>query len=248
MPKLRMSNPDPNHALGEQLRAQIRAQAAGFDPTQLPLQPCPPPHTPVPAAHWQAAALHERFAQLRQWQPPEVIERAWQNQPLTPSAVLIPIVQRPVPQVLLTQRASSLRNHSGQIAFAGGRVDAQDADAIACALREAYEEIGLEARHIEVIGTLPPYTTGTAFAVTPVVALVQPHYQLHINAQEVDCAFEIPLPHLLDPHKHYLQQFEANGQLRRWYAMPSCDEHGQSRFVWGASAGMLRNLYHFLLA
>lgn len=234
------------------LRQQVRSLTAGFDPRQLPLLPAHEAASPLAAAQLQAAFLRQRFARdlphdLQHLQL-ELPERPWLDKPLTPSAVLLPLVQRDTLQVLLTQRAASLSNHSGQIAFAGGRIDPTDANAVACALREAREEIGLAPEHIEVLGTLPPYTTGTAFEITPVVALVRPGFTLSLNLAEVDSAFEIALPHLMNPQAHFQQQAQAGGVQRHWWAMPSTDENGQERFVWGASAGILRSLYQFLRA
>ena len=204
---------------------------------------------PVPLAALQAAALRQRFAAPPAWQVDGLNELPWDaSQPLVPSAVLIPLVMRDQLQVLLTERSANLAKHSGQIAFAGGRMDATDADATACALREAQEEIGLHASTVEILGSLPNYVTGTAFVITPVVALVQPDYRLALNPQEVQSAFEIPLAHLMNPANHYVQEWHAADAQRRWFAMPSTDQAGQSRYVWGASAGILRNLYHLLAA
>ena len=233
-------------------RQEIQRLTAGFDPRLLPLLPAPTLAPALAPMQLQADFLRQRFAQQlaapRPAAPLELAERPWLDKPLTPSAVLLPLVQRDTLQVLLTQRAASLNNHAGQIAFAGGRVDASDADAVACALREAREEIGLDAAHIEVLGTLAPYTTGTAFEITPVVALVRPGFALQLNRAEVDSAFEIALPHLMNPQAHFQQQAQAGGVQRHWWAMPSTDAQGQERFVWGASAGILRSLYQFLRA
>jgi 8-oxo-dGTP pyrophosphatase MutT (NUDIX family) len=229
------------------LQDQRRGAPAHFDPRQLPLAPAPAPHIALPAQHLQPDFLRQRFAHASARPAPEIHEHPRLDQPLSASAVLLALVQREGGlHVLLTQRASHLRNHSGQIAFAGGRIDAKDTHAAACALREAHEEIGLTAEHIEVLGTLAPYTTGSAFEITPVVALVRPEFHLHINPAEVDSAFEIALAHLMNPQHHHLQQAQANGITRHWWAMPSVDTQGQDRFVWGASAGILRNLYQFL--
>lgn len=233
------------------LRQDLQSLTRGFDPRQLPLMPAPELASELSVAQLQAAFLRQRFARQRPdlpHLPLELVERPWLDKPLTPSAVLLPLVQRDSLQVLLTQRAASLTNHSGQIAFAGGRIDPGDTSAVACALREAREEIGLAAEHIEVLGTLPPYTTGTAFEITPVVALVRPGFQLSLNPAEVDSAFEIALAHLMNPQTHFQQQAQAGGVQRHWWAMPSTDENGQERFVWGASAGILRSLYQFLRA
>ena len=229
-------------------RQAMQRLTADFDPRLLPLMPAPALSPALTAEQLQAAFLRQRFARPSPIAPPELAERPWLDQALTPSAVLLPLVQRDTLQVLLTQRSASLSSHSGQIAFAGGRMDASDTDAVACALREAREEIGLDAAHIEVLGTLAPYTTGTAFEITPVVALVRPGFALDLNPGEVDSAFEITLAHLMNPQAHFQQQAQAGGRLRHWWAMPSTDENGQARFVWGASAGILRSLYQFLRA
>ena len=229
-------------------RQAMHRLTADFDPRLLPLMPAPALSPALTAEQLQAAFLRQRFARPSPIAPPELAERPWLDQALTPSAVLLPLVQRDTLQVLLTQRSASLSSHSGQIAFAGGRMDASDTDAVACALREAREEIGLDAAHIEVLGTLAPYTTGTAFEITPVVALVRPGFALDLNPGEVDSAFEITLAHLMNPQAHFQQQAQAGGRLRHWWAMPSTDENGQARFVWGASAGILRSLYQFLRA
>ena len=157
------------------------------------------------------------------------------------------IVQRPVPSLVLTQRTAHLKTHSGQVALPGGKLDPEDADAIAAALRESQEEVGLDPSHVEVLGTLPVYITGTAFVVTPVVALISEHARFVPNPNEVAEVFEVPLPFLMDPANHRWHQFEWEGDVRNWYSMPyyQGDHH---RFIWGATAGMLRNLYRFLLA
>ena len=165
------------------------------------------------------------------------------------AAVLVPIVQGPQgPTVLLTERTANLSTHSGQVAFPGGRVDPEDANIAAAALREAWEEVGLSASYIEVLGSLPTYTTVTSFIVTPVVSLVEPGFELTINPYEVAQAFEVPLGWLMDPANHRRHAVPAgDGTQRHWYSMPYQDG-SEERFVWGATAGMLRNLYRFLSA
>ncbi len=158
------------------------------------------------------------------------------------AAVLIPIVLHPAgPTVLLTQRATALRNHSGQIAFPGGRVDAVDGSPLVAALREAEEEIGLARERVRIVGYLDAYLTGTGYRVTPVVGLVEPPLELVINPHEVDDAFETPLAFLMDPANHQRHGREWKGRHRTYYAMP----HGD-RYIWGATAGMIRNLYERL--
>lgn len=158
------------------------------------------------------------------------------------AAVLIPIVLHPAgPTVLLTRRATALRSHSGQIAFPGGRVDAVDGSPLVAALREAEEEIGLARDKVRTVGYLDAYLTGTGYRVVPVVGLIEPPLALTINPAEVDEAFETPLAFLMDPANHQRHAREWQGRQRTYYAMP----HGD-RYIWGATAGMIRNLYERL--
>lgn len=157
---------------------------------------------------------------------------------LTPAAVLFPIVLRESGYtVLLTQRTAHLRDHAGQISFPGGRVEESDQSSLHTALRETEEEIGLAREHIEPIGYLPEYRTGTGFRVTPVVALVRPPFDLRIDPFEVADAFEVPLAFLLDPANHQRHSIHHRGALRQYFAMPYGDY-----FIWGATAGMIRSL------
>lgn len=153
-------------------------------------------------------------------------------------------------QVLLTQRPQAMKTHAGQIAFPGGKVDAADAGVVAAALREAWEEVALPSTAVQVLGQLPVYTTGSGFAIHPVVALVDAAVQLEqlqANPQEVDAVFTVPLSVLMQPAQHQLMAFEWQGKTRQWFAMPVTDTQGAERYVWGATAGMLRNLYRFLV-
>lgn len=159
-----------------------------------------------------------------------------------PAAVLIAIVPRPEgPTVLLTQRAAALRSHSAQVAFPGGRVDVIDGSPVITALRETEEEIGLARERVRTLGFLDAYLTGTGYRIVPVVALVEPPFSLTLNAHEVDEAFEAPLSFLLDPANHRREGREWQGLYRTYYAMPFGD-----RYIWGATAGMIRNLYERL--
>jgi 8-oxo-dGTP pyrophosphatase MutT (NUDIX family) len=163
--------------------------------------------------------------------------------PLRPAAVLLPIVDRlDGLSVLLTLRASDLRAHSGQVAFPGGKIDAGETPREA-ALREAREEIGLEERFVEPLGWLDPYFTGTGFRVAPLVALVNPPFALKINKLEVDEVFETPFAFLMDAANHRLEEREWQGRRRKYYAMPH-----EGRYIWGATAGILRNLYEKLFS
>lgn len=202
----------------------------------------------VPPERLSAQALRRRFASPPVWTPELRREpRMTERQPAQ-AAVLVPIVQRAQPMVLLTERATRMSTHSGQIAFPGGRVDPDDANIAAAALREAWEEVGLSAHFIEVLGQLPTYTTVTSFIVTPVVALVEPGFELVPNPAEVADVFEVPLAFLMDPAHHRRHQMDPGGpSARHWFSMPYQDGPHE-RFVWGATAGMLRNLYRFLIA
>ncbi|AXS79429.1 CoA pyrophosphatase [Dechloromonas sp. HYN0024] len=167
-----------------------------------------------------------------------VQEEGVDDQPLTPAAVLFPIVLRAGGQtVLLTQRTAHLRDHAGQISFPGGRVEAEDLSPSDTALRETEEEIGLPRERIEILGFLPEYRTGTGFRVTPVVALVQPPFDLQPDPFEVAEVFEVPLAFLLDPANHQRHSLHYRGALRNYFAMPYGDY-----FIWGATAGMIRSL------
>jgi 8-oxo-dGTP pyrophosphatase MutT (NUDIX family) len=158
------------------------------------------------------------------------------------ASVLVPIVARAGELTMLfTRRTAHLRNHSGQIAFPGGGAEPGDASAEATALREAHEEIGLEPARVEVLGRLSDYHTRTDYRVTPVVGLVAPPVELRLDAHEVEEAFEVPLAFLLDPANHQRHQREFQGRTVPFYAIPYRDY-----YIWGATAGMLINLYRFL--
>jgi 8-oxo-dGTP pyrophosphatase MutT (NUDIX family) len=201
----------------------------------------------VPAQHLTPEALQARFANPPAWQPELVRERKFMNRAPAQAAVLVGLVMRDEPMVLLTQRPAHMSTHAGQIAFAGGKCDEGDVNAAATALREAHEEVGLDARHVQVLGTLPEYVTGSAFYVTPVVALISPAMKLQINTHEVSDVFEVPLAFLMNPAYHRWHRHEFEGVTREWLSM-SYQDGEQLRFVWGATAGMLRNFYRFLRA
>lgn len=230
-----------------------------FDPRNVPVWRIDHDLPAVPSAHLLPDALKARFEQPPLWQPAVERETSFSSRSPAHAAVLVPIVMRGANfsecTVLLTQRADHMSTHSGQIAFPGGKVDPQDADRPATALRETQEEVGLHPRHVQVIGELPVYVTGSAFWVTPVIALVSPDFDLTPNADEVQDVFEVPLNFLMNPAHHRRHAFEWQGAQRQWFSMPYQERRiaadGQDvlveRFIWGATAAMLRNFYHFLV-
>jgi 8-oxo-dGTP pyrophosphatase MutT (NUDIX family) len=155
-----------------------------------------------------------------------------------PAAVLVPVVDRPEPAVILTMRTAELPNHAGQIAFPGGKIDQGDQGPLAAALREAQEEVGLDPGLVEPLGYLDLYLTFSGFRILPVVARVSPGYKLTLNASEVADAFEVPLDFLMGPENHQRHSRDWKGIQRHYYAMPY-----QERYIWGVTAGILRNLY-----
>jgi 8-oxo-dGTP pyrophosphatase MutT (NUDIX family) len=159
-----------------------------------------------------------------------------------PAAVLVPILRRAELSVLLTQRAHDMPSHPGQISFPGGKLEEGDATPIACALREAKEEIGLPPGNVEPLGFLDSYRTGTGFQISPVVGLVDPNFEAVLDPREVLEIFEVPLAFLMDPANHQRASREWRGRQRFFYAMPY-----QGRYIWGATAGILKNLYERLL-
>jgi 8-oxo-dGTP pyrophosphatase MutT (NUDIX family) len=160
-----------------------------------------------------------------------------------PAAVLVPVVARAEPMVLLTQRTPDMRSHSGQIAFPGGKIDPTDASPAAAALREAHEEIGLDDRFVEPIGYLDLYLTFSGFRILPLVARVDPDYRMTVNPAEVTEAFEVPLDFLMSPINHQRLKRDWKGIERQYYAMPFGE-----RYIWGVTAGILRNLYERIYA
>ena len=188
---------------------------------------------------------HDAFAAA----PPRVSDFALNGSPpdaatlgsARPAAVLAPIVARPDGlSGLLTQRAAHMRSHSGQVAFPGGKIDAGESP-LDTAFRESREEIGLDGEFIEPLGWLDIYLTGSGFRIAPLVALVRPGFELAPNAEEVAEVFETPLAFLMNPAHHEIHQREWRGAARMYYAMPH-----EGRYIWGATAGILRNLYERL--
>jgi 8-oxo-dGTP pyrophosphatase MutT (NUDIX family) len=192
------------------------------------------------------AWLRQRFAEVRAVTPISTGDgHLWRpGEELRPAAVLVPMVRREAGlTILLTQRSDHLYDHAGQISFPGGRTEAHDDSPAATALRETFEEIGLPHSHVEVLGLLPEYTTVTGYRVTPVVGLVSSPPILNLDAFEVAEAFEVPLSFFLDPGNHQRNTLQFQGRTRHYYAMPY-----EQRYIWGATAGMLMNLYALLTA
>ena len=160
------------------------------------------------------------------------------------AAVLVPVIARPEgATVLLTQRADGMRNHSGQIAFPGGRIDPTDDGPLRAALREAFEEIGLPRQAVQPLGFMAPYYSVTGYRITPVVALVEPDMPLILNPAEVVDAFEVPLHFLMSARNHQVESREFNGIMRKYYAITFGE-----RYIWGVTAGIIRLLYERLYA
>lgn len=217
-----------------------------FDPRQLSIDAIAG-EAALPRERLNAAWLRQRFAEQPAWTP-EAAETSYQlrddGSPATPASVLIPLVQREGGlTILLTQRNPDLTDHPGQISFPGGRAEAWDASPVDTALRESEEEIGLARSQVEVIGTLPDHYIATGYRVTPVVGLVATPLELVADPGEVAEIFEVPLAFLMDGLNHQRLSFVLPSGRRNLYAMPY-----EQYYIWGATAGMLRNLFHFLRA
>jgi 8-oxo-dGTP pyrophosphatase MutT (NUDIX family) len=218
-----------------------------FDPITVPVESIAG-ETPLAAERLAIEWLRTRFTTSPDWTP-EITNRHLLDDPsarFTSAAVLFPIVAREQGlTLLLTQRTAHLNDHAGQVSLPGGRVEPIDASSIETALRETEEEVGLNRRHIEVLGTLPEYFTGTGYRITPVVSIVHPPFDLCADPYEVAEIFEVPLSFLMNGMHHQRRTAEFPNGLGRhtFYAMPY-----EGYFIWGATADMLRNLFHFLRA
>jgi 8-oxo-dGTP pyrophosphatase MutT (NUDIX family) len=225
----------------------MSSRVPSFDPLIQPWIANPGDLQPVPSGRLLVPSLRERFAAPPIWtpEPRDVNPLRATEGAMRPAAVLIPMVLRESGiTVMLTQRTAHLHNHAGQVSFPGGQMEQADSSVTDAALRETEEETGIGRGLIEVIGQLPDYATGTGFRVTPVVGFVQPGFTAQPDPFEVAEIFEVPLSFLADPVNHHLHRaMLPSGEERSYFSMP-----WQQFFIWGATAGMLRNLYRFLLA
>jgi len=234
-----------------------------LDPRSVPVSGNGADLPAVPAERLRPEFLRQRFARPPDWQPELAGDAAAPGagagagvdagagaSPASSAAVLLPLVMREQGlHVLLTRRTAHLRKHAGQISFPGGRSEDTDAGPEVTALRETEEEIGIPRARIELIGSLPVYTTVTSFQVTPVVGLLRPDFSLRLHAGEVAEAFEVPLQFLMTPAHHQLHRFVYDGGERQFLSMPWTEPDTQAEyFIWGATAAMLRNFYRFLSA
>jgi 8-oxo-dGTP pyrophosphatase MutT (NUDIX family) len=229
------------------------AAPPGFDAQAIPIHQICAGEKKVAAEFLEPAGLKARLQSPPEWQPEitdenrhviasDIIAKRQAAGKVTKAAVLIPLVLKEDGlSVLLTQRTNHLRDHAGQISFPGGRMDPEDQSPNDTALRESQEEIGLDPRRVEIIGHLPQYLTVSGYSVTPVVGLVQAQAEYVLDEFEVADVFEVPLSFLLDPANHQVRLWQSEQGGRRFYSMPY-----ENRFIWGATAGMLRNLYHLL--
>lgn len=176
-----------------------------------------------------ADALPHRHEDEGQFGPPD--------EDRVDAAVLVPFTDRSQPGVILTQRPQWLRAHGGQVAFPGGKIDAGDPDAVAAALREAEEELGIAPRDVAVVGTTQPYLSGRGFRITPVIGVIPPDLALQPNPDEVEAWFEVPAATLFDPDSYARGQARWKGQDRVYHELI-----WEERRIWGVTAGIILNL------
>lgn len=223
--------------------------APGFDPVAQPVVNSPILQ-PLSGATIQLDFIRSSFSHPFSWQVEPIFSDSFgtdlaEHANTTQAAVLFPLVQRSSGvHVLFTRRASHLFDHAGQICFPGGRIEHSDHDAVAAAVRETFEEIGVEARFIQLLGTQPSFVTSTRFTMKPVVGVIQPGFTVRPDQSEVAEVFEVPLSVLMDPSTHRLHQARLPDGGHRFYFSISW----QSYFIWGATAALVRNFYHYLAA
>ncbi|HUH60433.1 MAG TPA: CoA pyrophosphatase [Candidimonas sp.] len=221
----------------------------GFDPVAQPVVNSPILQ-PLALATVQLDFIRATFAHPVSWRVEPIFSDSFaagspEHANTTQAAVLFPLVQRNSGvHVLFTRRASHLFDHAGQICFPGGRIEHSDHDAVAAAVRETYEEIGIEAQYIQLLGTHPSFVTSTRFTMKPVVGVIQPGFTVRPDHAEVAEVFEVPLAVLMDPSRHRLHEARLPDGSHRLYFSISW----QSYFIWGATAALIRNFYHYLAA
>lgn len=221
----------------------------GFDPVAQPVVSSPILQA-LSGATIQLDFIRATFAHPFSWQVEPVFSESFgadgpEQENTTQAAVLFPLIQRSSGvHVLFTRRASHLFDHAGQICFPGGRIEHSDHDAVAAAVRETFEEIGVESRFIQLLGIHPSFVTSTRFTMKPVVGVIQPGFTVRPDHTEVAEVFEVPLSVLMDPSTHRLHQANLPDGGHRFYFSISW----QSYFIWGATAALIRNFYHYLSA
>ncbi|HBT31947.1 MAG TPA: CoA pyrophosphatase [Pusillimonas sp.] len=229
-----------------------------FDPQTQPVVASPAVLQPLPDSALEADFIAKAFDRRIEWQVEPVFAKDFlvhrdpdtglllpDHSAMIPAAVLFPLIQRESGlHVLFTRRADHLTSHAGQICFPGGRIELHDADVKAAALRETHEEVGIGAEHIQLIGTQPGFITSTGYTMQPVIGLVKPGFVIRPDHSEVAEVFEVPLSYLMDPRQHQLHQATLpDGRQRLYFSMPWNDY-----FIWGATAALVRNFYHYLSA
>jgi len=222
----------------------------GFDPQTQPIVPLSEVLLPLRNATMQLDFIRAAFKATVEWQVEPVFTESFQVESLNLSdiiqaAVFMPLVQRPDGLYLIfTRRAPHLYDHAGQISFPGGRIEDTDDGAVGAALRETREEIGVPPEFIQLIGTQPGFLTSTRFTMKPIIGYVQPGFIIRPDPTEVAEVFEVPLSFLMDPSHHFLHKAKLpDGGHRFYFSMP----WGQY-FIWGATAALIRNFYHYLAA
>jgi 8-oxo-dGTP pyrophosphatase MutT (NUDIX family) len=221
------------------------------DPANFPFEPAGDGLAAIDSDGLSATAIEAAFSLNRPWIPELTGDQfRLSNAALRPAAVMMALLSSDEGlQLLLTRRTANLREHSGQIAFPGGRVDADDVSVQAAALREAFEEVGLLPHSVKVLGQLNQYVTGTGFDIAPVVGLVKGSFVAVPSPGEVSEIFQVPLVFLMNPNNHRRHVVEipetaTNKAVKRTFYSMMYNNY----FIWGATAAMLRNFYHMLSA
>lgn len=235
--------------MSDRISSSDPARTAGFDPATQPVVSCA--MLPgLPAECLQLDYIREAFQRPVHWQVEPMFTASFSPAAPGPvdarqAAVLMPLVQREQgPHVVFTRRAEHLQNHPGQISFPGGRIEPEDRDPIAAALRETHEEIGVDDRFVRILGVQPSFLTSTHFVMTPIIGELLPGFSIRSDGREVAEVFEVPLQILMDPAQHRLHEVRLpDGGARCYFSIT-----WQSYFIWGATAVLIRNFYHYLAA